>query len=165
MARSRFRPSGRTEVSRLRKQLDELFDRGASETSAGTDLEGDFNRYLCVRICGYVEQSVASSCRALVETESRNRAMTYGLSWLERPGNPRAKNLTRLVGRYSTEWEDELVGFLSKEERRARINALVGIRNDIAHGKNQGVSRTQAHEYYDLANELIDWFLMRFDPR
>jgi hypothetical protein len=164
MTRSRFRPSGRTEVKRLRRQLDDLFERGETETDPGTSLEGDFNRYLCVRICGFLEQGVASCCRALVEEEARNHALAFGLSWLKRPGNPRVDNLLQLVGRFNATWRKELEELLANDERDSRINALVGIRNDVAHGKNQGVSRAQAFEYYELADEVIDFFLERFDP-
>jgi cellulose biosynthesis protein BcsQ len=99
-----------------------------------------------------------------VERESGNRALAFSLSWLERPGNLSAEKLRRLTGRYSSKWQEELDVFLSEEERKSRINALVGIRNDVAHGKNQGVSRKQAHDYYDLAQEMVEWFLKRFDP-
>lgn len=164
MPRSRFRPSGRTEVARLRGQLGKLFERADREATPGTDLEGDLNRYLVVRVSGYLEQAVMSCCRALAEAEARGRALAHSLSWLEQPPNPRADRLLTLVGRFSAEWRDELDEFLEAEERKGRVNALIGIRNDVAHGRNQGVSRLQVYEYYELANELVDWFLERFDP-
>jgi hypothetical protein len=164
MARSSFRPSGQTEVKRLRQQLDETFLRADQETSPGTDLEGDINRYLCIRISGFLEQAVGSCCRALVEVQARENAVTYALSHLDKAPNPRAERLVQLVRRFSSEWADELDNFLSAEERRSRVNALMGIRNDVAHGKNQGVSRRQAYEYYSLVDEVVDWFLQRFDP-
>jgi hypothetical protein len=52
----------------------------------------------------------------------------------------------------------------TEDERRSRINALLGIRNDIAHGKNQGVSRTQAWQYFELVNNVLEWILTRLDP-
>jgi hypothetical protein len=100
----------------------------------------------------------------LAEEEARNATLAFSLSWLDKPGNPRAKNLLRLTGRFSSRWRGELDDLLKADERGVRVNSLVGIRNDIAHGKNQGVSRAQAFEYYELVDEVIDFFLERFDP-
>ncbi len=69
-----------------------------------------------------------------------------------------------MLGRFSRAWEEDLRQYLADEDRYARLNALVGIRNDIAHGKNQGVSTSQALSYYELANDIVRWFSDRLEP-
>ena len=91
-------------------------------------------------------------------------ALSFAQSWLERSTNPRAQEVIRLIGRFSTVWAEELKLFLSEDERYSRINALLGIRNDIAHGRNQGVSRGQAWDYYQLVCDILEWVLDRLDP-
>jgi len=58
-----------------------------------------------------------------------------------------------------------LEALLAKDELGQSINALLGIRNDIAHGKNQGISRVGAFEYYLAADAIVDFFLERFEPQ
>ncbi len=161
--RSSYRPSGRTEVQRLRKQLDELFLRG-DELDEASELAGDMHRYLCVRVSGFLEQSMVSLARACCENHGWGAGATFGLSWLERAPNMRSDELQRLVSRFDRTWGEELIEYLAVEERSARINALMGIRNDVAHGKNQGVSRRQVWEYYQLVSGVVDWAAERLDP-
>ena len=99
-----------------------------------------------------------------MKIRSSGEALRFGLSWIERPPNPRADEIIKLVSRFDSKWAQELEILLSEDERRTRVNSLLGIRNDIAHGKSQGVSKRQALEYYDLVVEIIDWVLDRFEP-
>jgi hypothetical protein len=122
------------------------------------------NRYLCVRVSGFLEQALLAATRSLCEARSSRECLRFGLSWLERAPNPRADEILKLVNRFDSSWSQELELLLAEDERRTRINSLLGIRNDIAHGKNQGVSSVQAWEYYRLAVEIVEWILDRFEP-
>lgn len=160
---SRYRPSGRAEIARLRKDLDALVTR-ANAADAGSEEEADLNRYACVRLSGFLERSIASCMRALVERESFARGQTFALSWTERSPNPRADEILKLVRRFDGGWADELEQYLAEDERGSRVNSLLGIRNDVAHGRNQGVSRIRLLEYHNLVSDLVEWLLHRFDP-
>lgn len=162
-ARSRYQPSGRTEVRRLRSQLEDLFLR-VEQVDAASEIAGDLHRYLCVRVSGFLEQSLISSARACCGQMSSGRALEFASSWLERSPNPRAMEVVKFIGRFDSDWADELASYLEVDERGGRVNALLGIRNDVAHGKNQGVSRRQAWDYFELVCELTDWILDRLDP-
>jgi len=100
-------------------------------------------------------EEFAAAC-SLCEKRSSGEALRFGLSWIERAPNPRADEIIKLVSRFDSKWAQELEILLSEDERRTRVNSLLGIRNDIAHGKNQGVSKRQALEYYDIVVEIID---------
>jgi hypothetical protein len=119
---------------------------------------------MCVRVSGFLEQSLLSAARSLCEARSTRECLRFSLSWLERAPNPKADEIVRLVNRFDGTWSQQLKDLLSEDERQTRVNSLLGIRNDIAHGKNQGVSKTQVWEYYQLAVELVDWVLDRFEP-
>ena len=163
MNASRYRTSARTEISRLRKSLEDLYLR-CDELDSGSEISGDMNRYMCVRVSGFLEQSLLSAARSLCEARSTRECLRFSLSWLERAPNPKADEIVRLVNRFDGTWSQQLKDLLSEDERQTRVNSLLGIRNDIAHGKNQGVSKTQVWEYYQLAVELVDWVLDRFEP-
>jgi hypothetical protein len=163
MNAARYRTSARTEINRLKRSLEKLYLR-CDQLDSGSEISGDMNCYLCVRVSGFLEQSLLAASRSLCEARSSRESLKFSLSWLERAPNPRADEIIRLVNRFDANWSQELRTLLSEDERQTRINSLLGIRNDIAHGKNQGVSKTQAWEYYQLAVEVVDWILDRFEP-
>ena len=159
-----YHQTARAEIARLKAQLDALFLR-CEAVPDEEELTGDLNRYLCVRVSGFLEQSLVAASRSLCTARSGREGLQFALSWLERAPNPRADEILRLVKRFDKDWANELETVLAEDERGTRINSLLGIRNDIAHGKNQGVSRRQAWEYFQLVGEIVQWLLERFEPR
>jgi hypothetical protein len=160
---SRYRQSARAEIQRLKRQLETLFLRveGLEEQD---EISGDLHRYLCVRVSGFLEQALVAAARSLCESRSGAHGLRFALSWLERAPNPRADEIIKLVARFDASWADQLRTLFSDDERGTRVNSLLGIRNDIAHGKNQGVTRRQAWEYFKLTEEIVEWILERFEP-
>ena len=159
-----YRVTARSNIKRIKRDLENLFLR-AEVLPEQDEITGEINRYLIVRTCGFLEQSLVLAARSLCESRSGAEALRFAHSWLERSPNPRKDEILKLVHRFNETWSDELVVILNQDEKGSRINALVGIRNDIAHGKNQGVSRRQAWEYFQLASEIVDWVLERFEPQ
>ena len=159
-----YNPSARTELARLRRSLNAVFER-AADVDPSTELAGDMSRYVCLRVSGFLEQSLLALGRSACERMSGGTAKTFGLSWLERAPSPSSGEIVRFIRRFSNKWAAELKALLDDDQRGGRLNALVGIRNDVAHGKNQGVSVHQAQGYYDLAVEIIDWIADRLEPK
>lgn len=87
----------------------------------------------------------------------------FSVSWLERTPNLSSETLLKLVGRFNKNTENELSEFLKINERGSSLNSLIGIRNDIAHGRNQGLSRMQAWQYFEVTELIIEWLLCKFD--
>jgi hypothetical protein len=53
----------------------------------------------------------------------------------------------------------------ANDERLARELAfLVDCRNKIAHGLNEGIGSQKALALKDVAVEIADWFVLRFNP-
>lgn len=65
-----------------------------------------------------------------------------------------SKSLTR-----SVDWRAELDELFDEDERRQTISAVVGIRNQIAHGENQGVSIRRLHDYRRSVDRIVDFSL------
>lgn len=156
--------SARTDIERWRRSLDEVFKR-AEALDQGSAVAGDLNRYLCVRVAGYVEQSLTAMGRSAVENMAGGVAEAFALSWLERSPNPSAAEVSRFVGRFSVKWRAEFDEFMKADGRGQRLNALIGIRNDVAHGKNQGVSARQVRDYLDVGEGVVVWLLDRLEPK
>jgi hypothetical protein len=86
------------------------------------------------------------------------------MSWLDRAPNLSSEALVKLVWRFSPQVAQELSEFLAIEERGSSLNALIGLRNNIAHGRQQGMSREQAWDYFSLVELIVEWLLEKFDP-
>lgn len=123
-------------------------------------------RILVVRSCGYLEQVTVEVCRSYIGQRSGGLVRTFAQSWLERSRNPSPINLEDLVGRFDANICDEFKTLLDADDGRLRreISFLVDRRNKIAHGISEGVNRSKALQLKDIACELADWFILRFNP-
>jgi hypothetical protein len=69
---------GRAEVASLKKRLDATFLRASSVTTEA-ELLSDFARYLCVLVCGFLDQAVM----ALLLEHARQRSQPSVLRYDE----------------------------------------------------------------------------------
>jgi hypothetical protein len=156
------------EVTTLQNNLDVLSDlvENPSDQVLNSDAYPWLCRLLVVRSCGYLEQVVVEVCRAYVRERSGGTVRMFAHSWLDRTGNPTPDRLGDLVGRFDSTMREDLLAFLAdQDERLSRaVYFMVDRRNRIAHGLNEGISRTKALELKLVACEVADWFVLRFNP-
>lgn len=127
----------------------------------------ELSRFLVVRTCGFVEQSVEESCRSYLKSKADPRSAAFGESWFGRGANPKPESLVALVQRFDSEWADELDALLNAQDEllKRELEFLVDKRNRISHGLNQGVGQRKALDLAPRAREVVEWFVGRFDPR
>ncbi|WP_157596891.1 HEPN domain-containing protein [Streptacidiphilus rugosus] len=157
--------AARAQVDRLKKSLEDLYIRADPRSIDDPEIASDLGRYLCVRVSGFLEQATQVILREYCTRNAWGEVQSFAHSWLDRMPNLSSDAFVKLVKRFNATWANELDGLLAQEERRASLNALIGIRNDVAHGKQQGMSRQQAWEYYELAEEIIEWLMERFGEK
>jgi hypothetical protein len=162
--KTRHSTEARWEIGRLKNQLDELYIRADPREISDPEIAGDLARYLCIRVSGYLEQATAIILRDHCAKNSWGMVQQFAVSWLDRTPNLSKDALVKLVRRFNNQTADELDEFLSVEERGSGLNALIGLRNNIAHGRQQGMSREQAWDYFALVELIIEWLLAKFDP-
>jgi hypothetical protein len=148
----------------MREDLAELYTRADPRDFADQEIAADLGRYLCVRVSGFLEQATSIILRDYCEKNSWGDVQEFALSWLDRMPNLSHDALVKLVSRFSKDAARDLEEFMAKEERKSRINSLIGLRNGIAHGKIQGMTRNQAWEYYEVVDAVVDWLHGRFHP-
>jgi len=163
-ARVNHSTKARHEIARLKKDLEELYVRADPRTVGDLELAADLGQYLCLRVSGYLEQATAVILRDFCVKNSWGPVQHFAHSWLDRMPNLSSDALIKMVRRFNGEWANELDEFLQYEERKTSLNSLVGIRNGVAHGKQQGLSRNRAWEYFELVESIIEWLLERFVP-
>lgn len=163
-AKAKHSAETRWQVKLLKSQLEELYLRADPRQIEDPEIAGDMARYLCVRVSGYLEQATATILRGHCAKNSWGTVHQFAVSWLDRTPNLNSDALVKLVRRFGSDSADQLQDFLSIEERASSLNALIGLRNDVAHGKQQGMSREQAWSYFELTEAIVEWLLDKFDP-
>jgi hypothetical protein len=153
-------------VTSLRSKLEDLADLLTQHPPLQPEVITWMSRMLVVRSSGYVEQIAKEVCWHHVEHRSGGIVRAFAQSWLDRSRNPSPDNLLDLVGRFDRSMQEEFLELLEHDDQRIRreLAFLVDRRNRIAHGLNEGVSREKALTLKEIAIEVGDWFVLRFNP-
>ncbi len=155
------------EVSLLRGRLEELAQLVSTpHDSLAHEARDWLARFLVVRSCGFLEQTVVQVCRGYVAERSGGPVRTFSQSWLERSPNPSPDALALLTGRFDSTWANDLMELLEADDQRLQreVAFLVDRRNKIAHGLNEGIGPAKALLLKEVACEVGDWFIARFNP-
>jgi hypothetical protein len=164
---SAYNPAGRAEVNRLGRQLQDLLDRYDAfvrDPTSELDLRVDAAKFVCVRICGYVEQSLITLTTAHAEGRSAPTVARFVGSWMSRTQNPKREALVEFARRFEHAWGDELDAYFDQIDPSDTFNSLVQTRNDIAHGLSTGINRDTLIRHFSLAVDVVDWFTAKLDP-
>lgn len=150
----------------LESQLDRLADAVRNNSDRDVDDQIWLTRFLVVRACGYLEQAVHETVVAHLEFHSYGTVKSFTLSWLERSRNPSVDNLLTLLGRLDHNMQSEFQELLAANGNHLAQNLalLVGRRNQIAHGENEGMATQAALTLVDVTKEIASWFILRLDP-
>jgi hypothetical protein len=161
-----YSQQARAEIKRRKADLDRTLEQinNLPNTKIPEEMVAKLYGYLTVRTCGLLEKALFLAASSLCETQSHGETKRFVLAKLEKGFNPKTERIIEFVEAFNLDWASELRLYLSKDLRDQNINALVGNRNSIAHGENQGVSRKRVIENIQLVYELIDWILEKFEP-
>ena len=137
-----------------RDRLDSLF----RQIPAPTDnlyLHSHLVKFACVLVCGYIEVSLRDILQEYTQTRASNEVSSYVTRQLERFQNPKMEGIIQLVGAFSQDWADSL-RTETRDQLKDHIDSLVANRNQIAHGKDVGLSHVRLNEYYQSALRVIE---------
>lgn len=163
MGSKTYSPTALTETQRQRRQLDALIAR-CEDLKEGDEVRADMYRYAYIQLAGFLEQALLSAARSLVHRRTVAEARQHGLTHLDRlRRNPTESEILTFVAQFSDHWSEELAGWFEVDNRGDQINALVGIRNGIAHGTSFGGGPRSFADYYVVVTDLVDWLVGRFE--
>jgi hypothetical protein len=163
VSRRTYSPTAQTATQRLLRQLDGLVGR-CEELPEVAEVRADAYRYAYIQLAGFLEQSLLIVGRSLVTNRAFAEGLQHGLSYLDRlRRNPTEDEVLRYVARFSERWADDLAAWFAVDNRGDQINALVGIRNGLAHGSSFGGGPRSFADYYIVVLELVEWLVERFE--
>jgi hypothetical protein len=114
-------------------------------------------------VSGYLEKAVAELVLAHARyvggpslqrfVEQRTRTFT----------NANTQKLYALIGDFDPSWRVALEGYVA-DERKAAVDSVVALRNQIAHGKSVGVTYQTIRADYARVQEVVDFIADMCDP-
>lgn len=121
---------------------------------------------LVIKSAGYIEQSALLTARAHISTLAAGTVQSYGLSRVEKYFGPKPNQLEVFVGRFSGAWREELTELFdaNDEALRRSVRALVGERDQVAHGRSTKAGIVRAMDYCVDAESIANWFVLRLNP-
>ena len=136
-----------------RDRLDSLF-RHIPTLADDPYLQSNLVKFACVLVCGYIEVSLRDILQEYTRTRASVEVGKYVSRQLERTRNPKMEIILQLVGAFSQDWDNNI-----RDQTRGRlkdhVDSLINDRNQIAHGKDVGLSFIQLQEYYQSALSVI----------
>ena len=133
-------------IEAQRKRIDALFAK-ASDLSHDPELLSHWAKYLCVLICGFIENSVELCLVEYCKKRGDENVNNFVSTQLKSFQNPKMGKILELFGSFSKTWETEL-----KTDTEGRIldavNSIVANRHMIAHGGTSHLSMSSLQGYY-----------------
>ena len=123
-------------MTRLENSLQDLLDRYdefVRDPNSDLELRADLAKFACVRVCGYIEQSLVVLTTSHSEGRSAPTVARFAASWMSRTQNPKRETLVEFARRFDHVWGDELNELFDRIDPAETFNSLVQTRNDIAH--------------------------------
>ena len=146
--------TGRAEVGRLKQKLDATFKR-LDGAVLDSELQADFARYLCVLVSGYIE----TAAYELVVEHARHGGRPTFERFVDhrtrRFTNANFTKLKELLRDFDPDWAEYLENNVDSGSKDA-VNAVVALRNKIAHGDSVGVTYRSISDYYSSVQQVIE---------
>jgi hypothetical protein len=142
------------DVFSQKSRLDAVFELVAG-LEPGDPRQVHLTQYLCIRVAGFVEQSMRHLYYEHARRRSEPTVAQFVSRRLDRPGNLNAEALCQLAGQFSDTWARELREFLG-EERKLAVDSVLNNRNRIAHGESTSLGLVQLRDWYGKIVEVVE---------
>lgn len=143
------------ELVRQNDRLDWLFDRVADAAGDDPELKSHWARYLCVVVCGFIENGVEEILLEYTNKHSDTNVTNFVSRDLKLFQNPKVGKIAELLGSFSRTWQIEIEMNFS-DELKAAVDSVVTSRHGIAHGGSTGITFVTIQDYYKRVVEFID---------
>lgn len=96
------------ELLRQKDRLDWLFDRVSDAAGDDPELKSHWARYLCVVVCGFIENGVEEILLEYTDKHSHTNVANFVSRDLKQFQNPKVGKIAELLGSFSQTWKDEI---------------------------------------------------------
>lgn len=140
-------------ISSHRKRIEKLFRRVNSFTDPQD--KSEWSRYLCILVSGYIEESL----RVLLEDYAHRKASppieNFVSNHIKNIRNCHTNKILNTLESFDSSWKDNFQTRITPQIKDS-IDSVVANRNEIAHGKNKGISYVTVINYYENVKTAIE---------
>lgn len=149
------------EVARQVQRLRSLVSKVQEASDNDFDLQAHWARYLCILASGLVENGLKEIYSEFIKNKAAKPVADYAISYLSKLQNPKAEKVMELVGSFKQEWRAELETYLADDGRKDAIDSIMNNRNQIAHGKDVGVTVVRVSSYLEKVVAVLEFIETR----
>ena len=152
---------GSRAVLAYQHRLEDTFRRVSQIPPTDMEVLADFARYLCVLVSGFIEVAVSELASEYCTKRSSPQVARYTARQLQRFQNINSQRLIELVDAFESKWREDLEAFL-QGGRKDAIDAVVSLRNRVAHGDQVTITYRAIADYFVAVKEVVDFLVRRF---
>jgi hypothetical protein len=127
------------------KKLDDLLKK--IESVGDDELKAHLSKYFCIRISGYLENSIKTLIITYSEGSSPQAIANFLQNELKYITNLSPEKISALLKKFSDDWEYKFNQKVT-EKQCASLNSIISNRNNIAHGQPDSISAKVINQYY-----------------
>lgn len=154
--------TGRAEVNSMKQRLDATFKR-IHAASLESELLSDFSRYLCILVSGFLEKAIYELVLEHARKNGAPSLQKFVDQRTKRFTNATSGKIIDLLGEFNSEWGGQFEAYAGGELKDG-INAVVDLRNNIAHGGSVGITYRTISDYYGRVKKVVDYLADLFVP-
>jgi RiboL-PSP-HEPN len=151
------------EISRQVQSLKALMKKATASTK-DVELLSHWARYFCVRTAGIIENGIAEIYSEFAKRTSVRQVGSYAASRLKKIQNPNAEKITIVARSFDARWASALEKYLEENGRKDAIDSVMNNRNQIAHGKDVGITIPRISEYLEKSVEVLEFIESQVRP-
>jgi len=138
-----------------KQRLDTLFSKIKELPSDDFELKSHWARYLCILVSGFLETGIREIYAEYTRKKASPYVVNYVVAQLNSLQNPKMEKILQLARCFNPEWEKSLRES-TEGELKDSVDSIVNNRNQIAHGKQTGITYNTISSYYNDAIKVIE---------
>lgn len=152
------------EVARQMQRFSSLYSDAKDASADNMQLQAHWARYLCILLSGLVENGIKELYSDYIKVSAQKPVADYAIAYLQTIQNPKAEKILTTVGAFKKEWRQQLEDFVSEKGRKDAIDSVMSNRNNIAHGKDVGITLVRLHDFYKKIIEVLEYIENQCNP-
>jgi len=140
-------------IHQQKQRLDELFK--AAIAVSDIEMKSHWSRYLCVLVCGFIENSVELCLSEYSRRSASPFVSNFVSAKLRGFQNPKMGAILDLLGSFSPDWRAQIES-ATQGQLSDSVNSIVGNRHKIAHGDSVSLSIGSLTAYYKDAVAVVE---------
>ncbi len=141
------------EVLKYEDRLEHLIGYSPSDDSLD-EFQAHWARYLCVLVSGYIEIAIPAVLSTYTSAQAGPFVISYVEKQLDHFHNPKFGRIIDLISAFNPAWADS-IKTSSEGAIIDHVNSIVANRNQIAHGRDTGVTLVRVRDWFTSAKALI----------